>query len=138
MFMTEDQKKYYAAMKKMGKKKPVKAIPRPRVWSLANVERFENYHEISLTPLLLILSCSVATTGHRVRDCDQQEVRHDHHDLHRAEHAHHDAGPLRPVRDVGVRPREPQHGLHLHLHHRVLPQDIRPASPLLQRALEHF
>ena len=29
--MTEDQKKYYAAMKKMGKKKPVKAIPRPRV-----------------------------------------------------------------------------------------------------------
>ena len=37
MFMTEDQKKYYAAMKKMGKKKPVKAIPRPRVWSWANV-----------------------------------------------------------------------------------------------------
>ena len=34
MFMTEDQKKYYAAMKKMGKKKPVKAIPRPRVKNL--------------------------------------------------------------------------------------------------------
>ena len=31
MFMTEDQKKYYAAMKKMGSKKPLKAIPRPRV-----------------------------------------------------------------------------------------------------------
>ena len=31
MFMTEDQKKYYAAMKKMGNKKPAKAIPRPRV-----------------------------------------------------------------------------------------------------------
>ena len=31
MFMTEDQKKYYAAMKKMGNKKPVKATPRPRV-----------------------------------------------------------------------------------------------------------
>merc|ERR1719471_2815400 len=30
MFMTEDQKKYYAAMKKWEKKKPVKAIPRPR------------------------------------------------------------------------------------------------------------
>ncbi|UYV78409.1 para [Cordylochernes scorpioides] len=30
MFMTEDQKKYYAAMKKMGSKKPAKAIPRPR------------------------------------------------------------------------------------------------------------
>ncbi|XP_076324992.1 sodium channel protein para-like isoform X1 [Tachypleus tridentatus] len=31
MFMTEDQKKYYNAMKKMGSKKPVKAIPRPRL-----------------------------------------------------------------------------------------------------------
>jgi len=29
--MTEDQKKYYNAMKKMGSKKPMKAIPRPRV-----------------------------------------------------------------------------------------------------------
>ena len=29
--MTDDQKKYYAAMKKMGNKKPVKATPRPRV-----------------------------------------------------------------------------------------------------------
>ena len=31
MFMTDDQKKYYAAMKKMGNKKPVKATPRPKV-----------------------------------------------------------------------------------------------------------
>ncbi|XP_022243584.1 sodium channel protein para-like [Limulus polyphemus] len=30
MFMTEDQKKYYNAMKKMGSRKPIKAIPRPR------------------------------------------------------------------------------------------------------------
>nr|QRG33296.1 paralytic [Schistocerca americana] len=30
LFMTEDQKKYYNAMKKMGSKKPLKAIPRPR------------------------------------------------------------------------------------------------------------
>ncbi|KAF2359711.1 Sodium ion transport-associated [Trinorchestia longiramus] len=29
MFMTDDQKKYYNAMKKMGGKKPLKAIPRP-------------------------------------------------------------------------------------------------------------
>lgn len=29
MFMTEDQKKYYAAMQKMGGKKPVKAVPKP-------------------------------------------------------------------------------------------------------------
>ena len=31
MFMTEEQKKYYNAMKKMGKKKPIKAFPRPKV-----------------------------------------------------------------------------------------------------------
>ncbi|KAA0200133.1 voltage gated sodium channel [Hyalella azteca] len=30
MFMTDDQKKYYNAMKKMGGKKPLKAIPRPQ------------------------------------------------------------------------------------------------------------
>ncbi len=34
MFMTEDQKKYYSAMKKMGSKKPLKAIPRPQVKTL--------------------------------------------------------------------------------------------------------
>jgi hypothetical protein len=33
MFMTDDQKKYYNAMKKMGTKKPTKALPRPRVKS---------------------------------------------------------------------------------------------------------
>ncbi len=31
LFMTEEQKKYYKAMKKMGSKKPQKAFPRPRV-----------------------------------------------------------------------------------------------------------
>ncbi|UJR17003.1 hypothetical protein I4U23_003901 [Adineta vaga] len=30
LFMTEDQKKYYNAMKKLGNKKPTKALPRPR------------------------------------------------------------------------------------------------------------
>lgn len=37
MFMTEDQKKYYNAMKKMGSKKPMKAIPRPRVIRVIHV-----------------------------------------------------------------------------------------------------
>ena len=31
MLITEDQKKYYNAMKKMSNKKPTKALPRPRV-----------------------------------------------------------------------------------------------------------
>jgi hypothetical protein len=32
MFMTEDQKKYYNAMKKLGSKRPQKPIPRPKVF----------------------------------------------------------------------------------------------------------
>lgn len=31
IFMTEEQKKYYNAMKKLGSKKPQKPIPRPTV-----------------------------------------------------------------------------------------------------------
>ena len=31
IFMTEEQKKYYNAMKKLGSKKPQKPIPRPLV-----------------------------------------------------------------------------------------------------------
>ena len=43
MFMTDDQKKYYAAMKKMGNKKPVKATPRPRVsYSTLCSRKFQN------------------------------------------------------------------------------------------------
>jgi len=36
MFMSEDQKKYYNAMKKLGSKQPQKPIPKPRV-------RFESF-----------------------------------------------------------------------------------------------
>jgi len=31
MLMTEDQKKYYNAMKKLGSKQPTKPIPKPKV-----------------------------------------------------------------------------------------------------------
>lgn len=46
MFMTEDQKKYYNAMKKMGSKKPLKAIPRPRVCKVLPSHKNRN----TLTP----------------------------------------------------------------------------------------
>lgn len=44
IFMTEEQKKYYDAMKKLGSKKPQKPIPRPTVspssvcWSRVKTE----------------------------------------------------------------------------------------------------
>lgn len=50
MFMTEDQKKYYNAMKKMGSKKPMKAIPRPRV-SLETLLQLFNVFDV-FTPRL--------------------------------------------------------------------------------------
>ena len=40
MFMTDDQKKYYNAMKKMGTKKPTKALPRPRVNVLSSISSY--------------------------------------------------------------------------------------------------
>lgn len=46
MFMTEDQKKYYNAMKKMGSKKPLKAIPRPRVSIVRNSTNFRDEFSI--------------------------------------------------------------------------------------------
>lgn len=52
MFMTEDQKKYYNAMKKMGSKKPMKAIPRPRV-----IYIYINYEFVSITNVMLLYSC---------------------------------------------------------------------------------
>lgn len=37
IFMTEEQKKYYNAMKKLGSKKPQKPIPRPLVGTLGKL-----------------------------------------------------------------------------------------------------
>lgn len=46
MFMTEDQKKYYNAMKRMQDKSPQKSIPRPTV-SWLNGNQAERFHHIA-------------------------------------------------------------------------------------------
>lgn len=66
MFMTEDQKKYYNAMKKMGSKKPMKAIPRPRVSSrifyfLKSIRVVTNYLGILPTPNCTVIDNLIAT-----------------------------------------------------------------------------
>ena len=53
MFMTDDQKKYYAAMKKMGNKKPVKATPRPRVNYAHNIMSVKYYSNIIFLIVLI-------------------------------------------------------------------------------------
>ena len=55
MFMTDDQKKYYNAMKKMGNKKPTKALPRPRVRWFSFF--FFLVHEYSLLIFVFVLVC---------------------------------------------------------------------------------
>lgn len=64
MFMTEDQKKYYNAMKKMGSKKPLKAIPRPRVSAIGHIHLIDFdlefglpfYHSYTFYPTILLLT----------------------------------------------------------------------------------
>ena len=46
--MTDAQKKYYNAMKKMGSKKPMKAIPRPRV---------REFHDVHIN-IIVVYVCS--------------------------------------------------------------------------------
>jgi hypothetical protein len=48
--MTEEQKKYYNAMKKMGTKKPQKALPRPKV---EQARYFKKYLKEKLTSLII-------------------------------------------------------------------------------------
>lgn len=55
--MTDDQKKYYAAMKKMGNKKPVKATPRPRVKPIWNCHFYRKPHAL----ILELTLCQKAT-----------------------------------------------------------------------------
>ena len=53
MFMSEDQKKYYKAMKKMKERKPIKAIPRPRV-SFLKILNYSSFLILILLFLLLV------------------------------------------------------------------------------------
>lgn len=52
IFMTEEQKKYYNAMKKLGSKKPQKPIPRPQVRPCAR-------HLLHVTSLSACLICAI-------------------------------------------------------------------------------
>lgn len=61
MFMTEDQKKYYNAMKKMGSKKPLKAIPRPRVCSRFVLSHYVDSYKNVLSNTFLSFSVAAAS-----------------------------------------------------------------------------
>ncbi|RWS24738.1 voltage-gated sensitive sodium channel-like protein, partial [Leptotrombidium deliense] len=55
MLMTKEQKKYYSAMKKMGKRKPIKAIPRPRFKLQAFLFDVTTNKKFDMTIMVIIL-----------------------------------------------------------------------------------
>jgi len=56
MFLTDDQKKYYNAMKKLSSKQPTKPIPKPKVWRL---QTFNRFIPILLCLLYLFIFCYI-------------------------------------------------------------------------------
>ena len=106
---------------------------------MATILRIVCYHQKTnklQTQKLKKYFFSVETSSHSVRHRDEQEVRHDNHDIHRTQHAHNDPGPLPSKPDVELRPRQPEHGVHRHLQRRMHSQDFRPQTILFQRTLE--
>lgn len=74
MFMTEDQKKYYNAMKKMGSKKPLKAIPRPRVRALISCNFTMNLNDVLRHPFEFIHFTYYVVYTECPRICDLPEI----------------------------------------------------------------
>lgn len=74
--------------------------------------------------------------GDSVRNSDGQKVRYDNHVVHRAEHADDDVGPLSTDPDIQRRSRLSEHDIHCDIHQRVSHEDLRPALPLFQGAVE--
>lgn len=88
MFMTEDQKKYYNAMKKMGSKKPAKAIPRPRVSSWYLNQNFV----LIITVESFFLLVTVQITSHHIWRDNEQKIRYDNNVIHRIKYVNHGLG----------------------------------------------
>lgn len=84
--MTDDQKKYYNAMKKMGTKKPTKALPRPRVGIYFDIIGFH-----FLTKCLFLVCFRTIL----FRFNNKSEIRYFYYDLYFLEYALHVLGTLR-------------------------------------------
>lgn len=60
MFLTESQKHYYTAMKKLGRKKPQKVIKRPinhflaMFYDLSNSRRYDNVFDLNVYSFIFI------------------------------------------------------------------------------------
>ena len=83
-----------------------------------------------------LLSIAVETSSYCIRNCDQQEIRHDHYGFHWCQHVDHDTGSLRPGQNVEFCSGQPQLGLYSHFLHRVHFEDILTQAVLFQGAVE--
>ena len=143
MFMTDDQKKYYAAMKKMGNKKPVKATPRPRVNSFLHkmmniiIIKLRNKHTLNLLSMLMFHLIAVETTSYCLWNSDKQEIWHDHHALYRSQYAGHDSRSLSSKWDVEFCLRQSKHGVYSDILSGMHPEDICIKVVLFQGTMEY-
>ena len=143
MFMTDDQKKYYAAMKKMGNKKPVKATPRPRV-SYSQINMFILWLRDLIFLLvyanlteLYYLFILVETASNCFWNRDKQEIWYDYHALHWSEYASYDSRSLQTERDVEFCPRQSKHGVYSYIFIRMHIENLCIEIVLFQGALEY-
>lgn len=142
IFMTEEQKKYYNAMKKLGSKKPQKPIPRPQVGLSFSSSFFHPsvFRLVDISSSLDHLSSTPAEqdSRHGLWLCDPASLWHLHHDTHLPQHGDHDGGNGRPVRRDRVGPLLGQLHLHRSLHHWVPAEALCTSPLLLHQWLEYF
>jgi len=80
----------------------------------------------------------VETSSHCLWNCDQQEIRYDHHDFYWSEHADNDIGPLPSKSNVEFCTGQSQHGIHSDIQFRMYSQNICTETVLFQRTMEHL
>lgn len=154
--MTEEQKKYYNAMKKLGSKKPQKPIPRPTVWNTQLTSTDRHTRVIRRTSIVLIktkLNSIIFFIWHKYmiislyflleqvsRHClwlyHQTSLRYCHYDPDLLEHGDHDGGNWWPDKWYGQYFVLDKPGFHRPLHWRMCAQDDLPPALLLHHWLE--
>ena len=76
------------------------------------------------------------TSSYCIRNCDQQEIRHDHHGLHWRQYVNNDVGPLRSEQNVEFCSGQLKLGLYSYILDRVHFEDLLTQAVLFQGAME--
>lgn len=148
--MTDDQKKYYKAMKRLSSKKPIKPVPKPNVshFRTRKFSRFFSFHSpetlwmsvsfSSQLEKLLFVGCVVQIGISAVQHGDKSDVRRCDN---RSDNAEQYSNVHRARRSVGSVEHcfgIPQLHLHVDFHRGIPDETHRSPMVLLQVSLECF